>query len=278
MAKIEPYWKPTTYLKDFRFSIRKEKRKGFFDVSDVPQSVLPFYSFAYLTEGEVLLEIEGQPYLCQAGQMLLIPRNLSFRVLYFNGNVSYECGFSIHVLKDVSYKCLHDPRPLLQSFPPEEASFTTALLEEMLSAWKRKDYAIVQSALDLFLCRIKVQYGHVGNNLVSLFLEKVFDRRRKPGKVSEYASELCITPNYLNRLVRSHTGHSAMEWIEISRLNLAKSLLKQRQLQVAEVAAAVGIDDQSYFTRFFKKSQGCTPSQFRESIVMDTKNPKHQED
>ena len=276
MAKIEPYWNPGRDMKDFRFSIRKEKREGYFDVSDVPQANLPFFSFVFLVRGEILLEIEGQPYLCKAGQVLLVPRNVPFQVLYFKENVSYECGFSIHAPKDVSYECLHNPHPLLQTFPPAETAFTAALLEQMLSAWQRKDFALVQSALDLFLCRLKVPGAHAGNSTVSLFLEKVFDRSRKPGKVSDYADELCITPNYLNRLVRFHTGHSAMEWIEISRLNLAKSLLKQGQMQIAEVATAVGVDDQSYFTRFFKKSEGCTPSQFREAAMGGTKNPKQE--
>ena len=92
--------------------------------------------------------------------------------------------------------------------------------------------------------------------------------------MADYAEELFITPNYLNRLVRAQTGHSAMDWIEISRLNLAKSLLRQGELQIAEIATAVGIDDQSYFTRFFKKNEGVTPSQYRESVTKGTKNPE----
>ena len=269
MTKIEPYWNPSKDMKDFRFSIRKESREGFFDVSEVPEVVLPFFAFTYVLEGEILVEVEGEPYLCQAGQVLMIPRNLPFRVLHFKGNISYECGFSLHALKDVSYECLHDPHPLKQAFWFDDAVFTASLLELMLNAWKRKDHILTQTALDLFLCRLKLQEGHPANSTVSIFLEKVFDRSRKPGKVSDYADELCITPNYLNRLVRTQTGHSAMDWIEISRLNLAKSLLKQGSLQISEIAAAVGIDDQSYFTRFFKKNEGYTPSQYRDMVLAE---------
>jgi len=272
MTKIEPYWNPAVDLKDFRFSMRKEKRNGFFDVSVVPEAILPFFSFAYLVEGEVLLEVEGQPYLCKAGQMLMIPRNIPFKVLHFKENLSFECGFSINFLKDVSYDCLHNPHPILQSFLAEDADFTAALLEQMLSAWRRKDFAVTASSLDLFLCRIKVQDSHPGHRTVNQFLERVFDRRRKPAKVSDYADEMCITPNYLNRLIRVQTGHSAMDWIEISRMNLAKSLLKQGDLQIAQIAESVGIDDPSYFTRFFKKNEGCTPSEYRDSLKRTEKS------
>ena len=274
MTKIKPYWSPQHDMKDFRFNIWKQKRDEFLDVSDVPESILPFFSFAYLLEGEVMLEVEGQPWLCQANQVLLIPRNIPMKILYFKENTSFECGFSIHVVKDLSYPCLHDPHPLLQTFEGEEADFTAVLLEQMLKAWEKKDLALVSSTLDLFLCRLKPREGHPGNAVVNQFIERVFNRNRKPSKVADYAAELCITPNYLNRLVRAQTGHSAMDWIEISRLNLAKSLLKQGELQISEIAAAVGIDDQSYFTRFFKKSEGCTPTKYREMRMKGTNSPK----
>lgn len=265
MEAITPYWTPSEDLSDFLFHVNRVERNGFTDFPDVPQTVLPFISFVYLQEGEVLLEVEGEPYLCQAGQLLFIPSNIAFKVLHFNKNVGYECGFSIRILKDASFACLHSPRPLHQSFTPKEAHFTCELLERLHTAQRKKDCAMIQSIMDLFLCRLRTPESS-SNAIVTRFLEMVFNRRERPMKVTDYAEALCITPNYLNRLVRTHTKHSAMAWIEISRLNLAKLLLKQNQMQISKIAEAVGIDDQSYFTRFFKKYEGCTPTQFRERI------------
>ncbi len=273
MPAIEPYWNPKIDLSGHLFHMRKVERTGFFDVSDVPEVVLPLFSFVYLLRGEVLLEVEGRACLCKQNQILLVPRNVPFRVLYFKENIGYECAFSLRFLKDVSYDCLHVPHPLLQTFEAEDAAFTAALLEQIYQSFHNDDLALTASALDLFLCRLRQREGKPENALVSRFLEMVFNRNEKPGKVSDYAETLFITPNYLNRLVRANTGHSAMEWIEISRLNLAKSLLKQNRLQVSEIAAAVGIDDQSYFTRFFKKNEGFTPTRYREMLISGIKNP-----
>ena len=253
MSEIEPYWNTAQGLSQFQFSIRKVDRKGYFDVSDIPQTTLPFYTFAYLTEGEILMEVEGTTGHCKAGEIILIPARTPFRILYFNQNTGFECGFSMRMLKDPSYPCLHNPQPLLQTLTEEEARFTTLLLEELMKAFQQKNQQLVASTLDLFLCRINAPGGHPGNPIVNHFLEMVFDRNQKP--------------------VRSQTGHSAMEWIEISRLNMAKLLLKQNELQIAEIAAATGVDDQSYFTRFFKKSEGCTPSQYRDRILKGMKSP-----
>jgi YesN/AraC family two-component response regulator len=58
-----------------------------------------------------------------------------------------------------------------------------------------------------------------------------------------------------------------MDWVEIARVNWAKSLLKESDLSVGEVSTAIGVDDPSYFTRFFRKSTGMTPSEFRRHVT-----------
>ena len=83
--------------------------------------------------------------------------------------------------------------------------------------------------------------------------------------VAQYASALGVTPNYLNKTVKHHTHRTAIDWIEIARLNLAKQLLRDPEVPIVDVAARTGLDDQSYFARFFKKKTGLTPSQFRNS-------------
>ena len=99
-----------------------------------------------------------------------------------------------------------------------------------------------------------------------MFLDRIFDREKEFLGVAGYAEELNVTPNYLNRLVRKSTGRSANEWIEISRLTYAKLLLRRKELAIIDVAAMVGLPDQSYFSRFFKKMEGVTPSEFRKDL------------
>ena len=55
-------------------------------------------------------------------------------------------------------------------------------------------------------------------------------------------------------------------WIDIVRIQRAKRLLAHTTLPVIDIAAAVGIEDQSYFSRLFKKETELTPSAFRKKI------------
>jgi AraC-like DNA-binding protein len=110
--------------------------------------------------------------------------------------------------------------------------------------------------------------------VVNRFFELLFDRNQVLDSVSGYAQRLGISPSYLNKLVRTQTRHSAMDWVEISRVNWAKSLLKESDMSVGEVSVAIGVDDPSYFTRFFRKSTGMTPSEFRHRTSRRPKEDK----
>lgn len=65
--------------------------------------------------------------------------------------------------------------------------------------------------------------------------------------------------DHLNRLVRRETGFTLGQYRAQRRLAEAKELIAQG-MRVAEIAAAVGLPDQSYFARWFRRQTGQTPS------------------
>ena len=81
-----------------------------------------------------------------------------------------------------------------------------------------------------------------------------------------YAVQAGISENYLSRQVKQYTGRSVGAWIDIVRIIRAKKLLTDTSVPIIDVATAVGLDDQSYFARFFKRETGLTPSDFRKNM------------
>jgi AraC family transcriptional activator of pobA len=65
--------------------------------------------------------------------------------------------------------------------------------------------------------------------------------------------------DHLNRLVKKETGLTLGQFRAQQRLTKAKELLGQG-VQVAAVATAVGLPDQSYFARWFRRQTGQAPS------------------
>ena len=82
----------------------------------------------------------------------------------------------------------------------------------------------------------------------------------------EYAVLLHITPNHLNALVTSLTGKNAGSIIRERVLLEAKRLLTNAAMSVSEIAYDLEFQDNSYFTRFFKRYTGQTPEAFRKTI------------
>ncbi|PQP88500.1 hypothetical protein CPT76_09130 [Paenibacillus sp. AR247] len=74
-----------------------------------------------------------------------------------------------------------------------------------------------------------------------------------------------MTPSYISRLYKDHTGEALLDTINRLRLAEAKSLLKHNKLTVNEVAGRVGYADVSTFVRTFKKFEGITPGAFQKA-------------
>ena len=85
-------------------------------------------------------------------------------------------------------------------------------------------------------------------------------------EVEYYADKLCITPNYLNKIVRQSLGTTAKAYIHQKLFAEAKRLLSYTILSVNEIAEWLHFDSASHFVRFFRKHADMPPLQYRQSI------------
>lgn len=85
-------------------------------------------------------------------------------------------------------------------------------------------------------------------------------------EVEYYADKLCITPNYLNKIVKQSLGITAKSYIHQKLFAEAKRLLSYTILNVNEIAAWLHFDSASHFVRFFRKHSDRTPLQYRQNI------------
>jgi AraC-like DNA-binding protein len=85
-------------------------------------------------------------------------------------------------------------------------------------------------------------------------------------KVSDYAQALSITPDYLNASVKSLSGRSAKEHIQSQITVAAKRLLMFSGLPAKAIAYELGFSTPAYFSQFFKKCTGQSPSAFKKGV------------
>ncbi|WP_207425952.1 AraC family transcriptional regulator [Pedobacter sp. SYSU D00535] len=94
-------------------------------------------------------------------------------------------------------------------------------------------------------------------------IERNYENLRLP---KDYAELLYITPNHLNALCNDLLGLSAGEVIRNRIVLEAKRLLVNLDLSVTEISYQLNFNDNSYFTKFFKKYVGVTPEEFRKTF------------
>ncbi|RYF84445.1 MAG: AraC family transcriptional regulator [Chitinophagaceae bacterium] len=81
-------------------------------------------------------------------------------------------------------------------------------------------------------------------------------------EIRDFAAMLHVHPVHLSNTVKEVTGRSTCDLYEERLLTVAKELLADRSLSIAQVATRL-IYDPSNFTKFFKRYAGMTPKEYR---------------
>ena len=81
----------------------------------------------------------------------------------------------------------------------------------------------------------------------------------------EVADAVHLSKNYFSFLFRNQTGLTFTQYVNRLRVEKSKEYLLETTLPIVEVMLRVGFDDQSYFSKVFKRNTQLSPQQYRES-------------
>lgn len=250
----------------------------------VPPSKHSCHTILFLTSGTHLIKIGFEEYETRANEMIVVPAGQIFAIEHINTkHIGFICQFHPNVLigKYGNTEMLNDfdflkiggnPKIFLSE---KNTAFIYNLFNRLQAAYLEAgiiNFDIVQAYLMALFCEmnknnIKIpKSGTAASALSGKFKELIYKNIKINHQVSYYASLLNVTPNHLNKSVKSTTGKSATKWIDETILLEVKYLLYQTTLSINEIAMQVGHEDHSYFSRFFKKHEGITPIQYRKLI------------
>lgn len=86
--------------------------------------------------------------------------------------------------------------------------------------------------------------------------------RRLP--LEETARHVGLTPSYFSKIFSEEIGAPYNHYLNKIRVEQSRSLLLSSDLSMVEISALCGFEDQSYFTKVFKRFTGITPSKCRD--------------
>lgn len=85
-----------------------------------------------------------------------------------------------------------------------------------------------------------------------------------------------VNPSYLSMLFKEETGTTFTEYLNAVRVKKAKQLLTGTNISVVDISLKSGFADQSYFTKVFKRAEGCTPRSYRTRYETELKQSQGQ--
>ena len=81
--------------------------------------------------------------------------------------------------------------------------------------------------------------------------------------LSDIAVAVHLHPAYCCGLFKKETGTTIVEYINASRVELAKKFLRSADAPISDIPALSGFGNYKYFAKVFKKSTGISPSAYR---------------
>jgi AraC family transcriptional activator of pobA len=102
-----------------------------------------------------------------------------------------------------------------------------------------------------------------GNHIIRAFKKGVNSSYKKEHSTTFYAQQLNISPDHLNRIIKSTVGKTAKKYIQSRIITEAKRLLYFTHLSNKEIGYELGFNEPANFSAFFKKCTQLSPSSFK---------------
>ena len=103
------------------------------------------------------------------------------------------------------------------------------------------------------------------NDIFQRFISLVNTYSKTERNVSFYADKLCLTPRYLNTVIRQASQQTVMDWINQSIILEAKVLLKHSNRLVYQISDELNFPNPAFFSKFFKRMTGMTPQEYQKN-------------
>ncbi|WP_229521478.1 helix-turn-helix domain-containing protein [Paenibacillus monticola] len=130
-----------------------------------------------------------------------------------------------------------------------------------------RDVPAVENAVLDALCDFADQVKDTRTTMLSrtaaVCQNYIFNHLYEELSLDKLAEVAGLNGSYLSQLFKKETGIAVSDYIQRERIEEAKRLMEYSGVTLSDIATRLHFNDQSYFTKVFKKYTGTTPRQFR---------------
>lgn len=99
--------------------------------------------------------------------------------------------------------------------------------------------------------------------IVKNALEYIRENSREKLRLADVADQVYVSQWHLSKLLNKHTGKTFSDILNGARMDRSKELLMDPALRICDVAEQVGFQDLAHFSRVFKKMEGMSAGEYR---------------
>ncbi|AZN39905.1 AraC family transcriptional regulator [Paenibacillus albus] len=236
-----------------------------------------FYRLWYIMEGEGRLQIKDQYYELKPGRLLLLPPGAQQLFGPSEGNfVSlYWCNFRAPIGDMELFDILNLKVSI--ALNEQEQEHVVSLFKHLIGAYQSVTLTRglrVRAALFEMMAYFLEYSGFNEEKFLEIepiakidhVLEYIEEHLHEQISVDELAKLAFLHPNYFIGYFKNIVGYAPTQYINIRKMERAKSLLEDVDVQIAEVASQIGLQNH-YLSRLFKQYTGLTPKRYRQIYV-----------
>lgn len=183
-----------------------------------------------------------------------------------NANIKFK-SYSLHISKYICYDIFSifrkhfDLTDSGNGYSVSQALDVTALISyDTVDDFFSGLQELIQVQFQPVLATQLPPQSHMGEQLLEYTDSHCLSYDFQIKSMAEYFD---ITPQYMRKLFKNHTGLSISEYVSNKRLEKAMDLLSSTDMTLQDIVVEIGNSDISGFVRFFKQKTGLTPGQYR---------------
>jgi AraC family transcriptional activator of pobA len=246
-----------------------------------------FYLISWIESGQILQKLDGKTYTLNKGDIFVacpgqvhendfgtIEKDLKGGALLFTAEFQQQLQHT-GAVSGLTFLDNVFSNPHLH-LPEEEKDSFLNIIQLLFKVMKTEspNWSIVKSLLSTALLFIQqtidvsfIQTASIRHIEVYKKFKHILELYFKENKPSGFYSEsLHISERHLNRVLKKTTAKTAADMIRGRSMLEARRLLCFTEMNISEIAWNLGYQDQSYFTKLFKKETGQTPQTYRLSM------------
>ena len=113
-----------------------------------------------------------------------------------------------------------------------------------------------------FINEIAVDPNIKHANIIHRCIQHISTRYADHLTLEEMANIVSFAPDYLSRIFRQETGITFNQYVNHIRIEKAKELILHSDLRLTDISQMTGFNDQSYFTKVFRRTVGMSPREY----------------